>query len=142
MPLYTYQCPVCKELHDVQRPISERATDIACPCGAYMDRVFTAPNIAGDLPNTGWRNNVVGYDAGLDEVVLSETHRKEIMKRKGLREYEPDAEQKKIRDEQKYIKKHGGDDANKEVAALAQEATKKRRTKNVSRVVRDGLKDL
>lgn len=143
MPFYTFECPACKKINDFERKIANRNDPLACECGCYMDRVFTAPNIGGDLPCTGWRRDVVGYDPGLDEVILSESHRKEVMKRKGLREYEPDPEQAKIREEKRYVKKHAdGNEAAGEIAKLSKEASGKRRKKNVSKVIKDKLKDL
>lgn len=143
MPIYTYCCPVCGTVNDEQRLMAERNLVLKCACGCSMDRVFTAPAIGGDLPATGWRQNVAGYDSGLDAVVLDESHRQRLMKEKGLKEYSPDPEMKKIRDEQAYVKKHGkGKDANVALGRLAAEATRKRRNTNVSKVVKDGLKDL
>lgn len=144
MPVYSYSCPVCGVVRDELRPLSDRNFALSCDeCGAGMSRLYTPPNLGGDLPATGWRVGCVGYDEGLDEVVLSATHRKQIMERKGLQEYSPDPERKKVSDEKKYIRKHA---PKREAAAacrkMSHDAAKERRLGLAKKKVREGLKDL
>jgi putative FmdB family regulatory protein len=147
MPLYSYACPLCGAERDEYRDVSDRNLELACDeCGGDMARMWTAPNFSGDLPCTGWRQNVAGYDEGLDEYVTDASHRKRIMERKGLVEAAPDPKFKKVRDEMKYVKNHAGPGEQKEAAVacrkMGADAAKARRTGIVKKKVREGLKDL
>jgi hypothetical protein len=71
--------------------------------------------------------------------VTSKQHRKELMKQKGLTEYSPDPEMKKVREEIRYVKNTGGTGARKEVRRLALDSTKKRRELAVERAFNESL---
>lgn len=53
MPLYTYVCPACDDLHDEFRPVEERNDATDCSCGGDKRRFFhpTKSNSIPGIPN-------------------------------------------------------------------------------------------
>jgi len=142
MPIYTLECPYCCLRSEHFLGMSDSLDDrVECPqCGEAMtrrhDRIYDVPAIQGDTVAGGC--SYVGYDEGLNEYVMGRQHRKELMDRKGLTEYNPDPTMKHHRDEARYIRERSKPNDPEARAAIRREyrtAGKKRR----DRLVRESL---
>jgi hypothetical protein len=98
-------------LDEYLQGLKDAETMVDCEnCGHGLkrstDRAYYAERIAirGDTC-AGCDDQSNYYDDGLGEFVKSRTHRKDIMKRKGLTEYAPDPKVQRHLDEQTYIMK-------------------------------------
>lgn len=104
MPNYQYECPRCLVWFEDFMP-HELMDKAVCPeCGAFGEyrpsRFFAqGDTVAGGVQYTG-------FDPVLKTEIHGKQHRKKVMKEQGLKEYEPNQEIKKARDEAKYIRKH------------------------------------
>lgn len=45
MATYDYECKKCNNTIEIQRSMSEQATEVICECGETRTRVWTAPPI-------------------------------------------------------------------------------------------------
>jgi len=84
MPLYDYECPVCKHFQSELRRIAERNLLLLCEkCSSVMKRVVSTPNIVTDT-NFGYTGK---YDSRLGGPKIE--GRKDFWdraKKKGLKE--------------------------------------------------------
>ena len=104
MPLYEFHCEVCALYAEQIQGIHETHEAFCQGCGEKMHRVYSPPYLMGDLPNTG--ATVMGYDDSLGCEVRGKAHQKELMRQKGLVEYQPDPKMEQCRNELRYIGKH------------------------------------
>jgi hypothetical protein len=111
MPLYTLRCE-CSAISEVHQGPHDALEVVCCEvCGKPMtrrtNRAYDMDKIlvAGDTVSGGCQ---VGgyYDEGLGEFISGRSHRREVMKRKGLEEYSPEPETKRMVEEMRYIKAH------------------------------------
>lgn len=136
MPIYTLECPKCKELSEhIMGMRTEHALEVACPvCGDRLNRhdhrAYWADGIriSGDTCS-GSVDCSNYFDEGLDSFVTSRTHRRELMKRKGLTEYAPDPDLA----ESRYIRKQAPNDpeAIKAAREVGRSVDKKRKERAV-----------
>jgi len=144
MPIYTLQCKACHSLSEhIMGMLDGHESEIKCPtCGERMNRrdnrAYWAEGIQiqGDTVAGGCSYDY--YDENLGVHVRSKQHRKDEMLKQGLREYAPDPEIKKYRDEARYIKSSapkGDREAGAAARKLAKEAQVVRRKKQISRVM-------
>jgi len=116
-------------------------------CGGDMsrrqNRLFDVPQIAGDTVAGGC--NFSYFDENLDTQITSRQHRKDVMKQKGLTEYNPDPEMKAHRTEARYIRERSQPNDPVAKAAIQNEyktATDKRRNKLVRKSLDKSFKEL
>jgi len=110
MPLYSLECPQCRQVSEHLMGMDDNRTLIKCTyCAGPMNRnehraYYADPvMIIGDTCSGGC--NFSGYyDEGLGAYVSSRTHRKNLMAAKGLTEYVPDPMMSAARKEAKYIR--------------------------------------
>ena len=142
MPLYSLQCPECREIAEHFMGMDDNSLLVKCPsCGHGLTRELNRhymsdiPQIQGDTVAGGC--NYSGYwDDGLDCYVKSKKHRANEMKKQGLSEYSPDPVMKAHRDEQRYIRNNSKPGDAQAVRAINKEkkaAQTKRREAAVDR---------
>jgi len=87
MPIYEYQCQPCNRLHEFILSVDKRKTPQYCPeCGEYLIKILSA-----FARHSSWGDwNGAYYDRGLGCNIASASHRKKVMKEKGVRQLEPD----------------------------------------------------
>jgi len=128
--IYTYKCPACRTIREEIQGVNDHHS-LKCPvCGIDMDRDWQAdlPSIQGDTCAGGC--NYMGYDETLGVELRGRTHRNQVMKEKGFREYTPDPKMKAYRDEIGYVQKHAQHSdrkARRAVQQLGKEAGRSRR---------------
>ena len=136
--IYKLQCPDCSFTDEHWMGMHDQNAEVACEkCGAVVSRKLHRVweptfQIQGDTVPRGCSYDY--WDENLGVRVKSKAHREDEMKRQGLREYAPDPEMKKYRDEARYIRSHAPKN-DREVAAatrkLSKEAGSVRRRKNI-----------
>ena len=124
--IYKLRCPQCNSAEDYNLAMNDVDAEVACEkCGAQ-----------GDTVPRGCSYDY--WDENLGVRVKSKAHRADEMNRQGLREYAPDPEMKKYRDEARYIRSHAPKD-DREVAAAARKLSKEagsiRRRNNIKAVM-------
>lgn len=139
--LYTLQCRACESVEDYNMGMYDTDLEVICEgCGLSMTRRVNRvwePNyqIQGDTVPRGCSYDY--WDGNLGVRVKSKRHRADEMKRQGLRDYSPDPELKKYRDEARYVREHApnGDlGAYRAANSLYKEATTVRQRRNIDRV--------
>lgn len=149
MPIYSLRCPLCNRLDEYILDRNEGWHSVKCTnCLAdinrrqHRDYKADAVVVKGDTCSDSC-NMSDYYDEGMGEHVRSRTHRRELMKRKGLREYAPDPEMKKHRDEAKRIT-NSAPPGDKEALAAARRERKtaidKRRDRNIAASLDEGFR--
>ena len=122
MPLYDFRCECGFSAQSIPQRITSPHT-MKCPCGLEMKQDYSnyRLTIMGDLPTTGYLKG--GYfDDQLDAHIDSTGQRKELMKKKGLRDFEMGSEQAHMHKETEYIAKHAPEkDIRREVGKVANE---------------------
>lgn len=140
--IYALKCPSCMTVDDYHLGMNDVDAVVICEkCGAEVSRrscrVYEPTfQIQGDTVPRGC--NYDYWDGNLGVRVRSKAHRAEEMKRQGLREYAPDPEMKKFRDEARYIKSHApkGDlEASAAAKSLHKQAQTLRTSRQVDRVM-------
>jgi len=128
MPLYSLECKECGDLDEHLQGSQDSNLIVLCDmCGAEMTRLgnrayYADPiNIQGDTC-AGSENYSNYFDDGLDTFVKSRDHRKQIMKDRGLTEYEPTSEGKAARKESAYIRKNAAPNDTKALEAARQQS--------------------
>ena len=107
MPLYEYDCLMTGKRMEVLRVYTDRRF---CPCGCGAPRVISAPaRTAFRWGDTQWSGR---YDRGLGTTIRDEKHRKELMKRRGLRELQPGEVEREIASAEKRDAEHDANVAN------------------------------
>lgn len=138
MVTYDYECPVCLTVREFTVEYAER-DDQSCPnCGMEgMHRLPAAPVL-----NTSACRMDSYYDETLGTVIHTERQRKYEMARKGLQDYEPDSDDRKITSEMKYARKHTKNekDVKAFVSKASQEMTDSRRERMIEEKVDSALK--
>lgn len=139
MANYDYVCDSCKNARiDVWVSMNDVIDhEEMCGCGEKMRRLFNIPQIMGDLPTL---TKTEYYDIGLGEYVSSRTQQRESMKRKGLEEFSPTTEDKKLLDERKYLLRHArpkevAKATNDAFAEASEKAEDKRRKAAIDQIV-------
>ena len=140
--IYKLRCPQCNSAEDYNLAMNDVDAEVACEkCGAQVfrkyHRIWEATfQIQGDTVPRGCSYDY--WDENLGVRVKSKAHRADEMNRQGLREYAPDPEMKKYRDEARYIRSHAPKD-DREVAAAARKLSKEagsiRRRNNIKAVM-------
>lgn len=136
--IYKLQCPWCAAAEDYNLGMND--TDAVVPCDRCGGDVLRRAHrvweptfqIQGDTVPRGCSYDY--WDENLGVRVKSKAHRADEMKRQGLRDYAPDPEMKKYRDEARYIRSHapvGDRDAAAASRNLSKEAGSVRRRKNI-----------
>jgi hypothetical protein len=147
VPIYTLECDYCCLRSEHILGMNDSLDDrVECPmCGGEMcrrdNRIYDVPLIQGDTVAGGC--SYAGYDEGLGEYVMSKSHRKELMDKKGLTEYNPDPTMKKHRDEARYIRSHAKRGDTGAVAAIQKEyktALDTRRNRLIRKSLDESLK--
>ena len=81
MPLFSYQCPDCRDATTAFRAVASRNVGPLC-CGGMMHRIFEPPEIQAQILGGG---ETPGYHCVVTgEYVTSRTRRREIMKEHDL----------------------------------------------------------
>jgi hypothetical protein len=143
MPCYSLFCPNCEQVSEHVMGCDDVSLHVKCPvCARSLTRQLNRDLVA-DVRTIHIQGDTVAggcsydyYDENLGVQVRSKQHRKEEMLKQGLREYSPDPEFKKIRDERMYIKKHSNrrdPEAKAQLKSLSVEAQHKRRKKQVDK---------
>jgi hypothetical protein len=136
--IYKLRCPNCLEADDYNLAMDDVDAVVPCEfCGMDVsrktDRVWEPTfQIQGDTVPRGCSYDY--WDENLGVRVKSKGHRIDEMKRQGLREYAPDPEMQKYRDEARYIKSHAAANDRDAAAAarkLSKEAGSVRRRNNI-----------
>lgn len=137
MPTFVLECGTCGAIDDFHFGANDPRRATCHQCGSVFmadgNRRYDLEgiNISGDTCAGGC--NFAGYyDEGMGEYVTSRSHRKELMRQKGLEEYSPDPELKKHRDEAKYIRSQANPGDTEALAASRRElktAADKRRNR-------------
>lgn len=150
MPIYTLECDYCCLRSEHFLGMNDSLDDrVECPmCGGEMcrrdNRIYDVPLIQGDTVAGNWTGG--GYfDEGLNEYVEGRSHRKDIMERKGLTEYNPDPTMKRHRDEARYIRERSKPNDPEARAAIRKEyktASDKRRNRLVRESLDKSMKDV
>ena len=139
--IYKLRCPTCRKADDYHLAMND--VDAVVPCESCGHEVSRRENrvweptfqIQGDTVPGGCSYDY--WDGNLGVRVKSKGHRQDEMKRQGLREYAPDPELKKYRDEARYVRTHApaGDTAAKMAAhRLYREASAVRKQRVVDDV--------
>ena len=109
MAWYTLECPNCGVVDEYQ--FDAKLDDKQAKCVECDTTLRTTENRLYGIDKPRIEGETCAgsctyeqFDEGLDEYVTSKQHRKELMKRKGLTEYNPDPTMKKHRDEARYIR--------------------------------------
>ena len=129
MIVYCYQCPnkKCGKIVELTREIKERNLPVECSCGVTMDRLFTPPMISSISYDH--------YDPTLDVTLRGPAHRRDVMKRMGLEEFNTDTTSDigKHKAEIRYITKHAKSkkEANRAIRREGYKAQQKRKRKIV-----------
>ena len=141
---YTFICHECGSVHEIQQGMDEVDVVVGCenpecqmPMTRRENRLWGADPLTLHTNCTGG-GGAMQWEGYFDPNIVeggtwieSKEHRAELMKREGIREYTPDPEMQRIRDEQAYIQKEANPkdagEANAAVAALQQTAGKIRR---------------
>lgn len=141
MPIYEYECDQCGRRHDEFMTLAERESGaaVACPeCGAPMRKMFSTFVAHGlDTGSCGSRVSS-GYDIQLGCYVSDDAQRREIAKRRGFTEREPEAFEAKGCSELKYAKKTRGEEARaakKEITANARAGIQKRQAEIMTKTM-------
>ena len=109
MALFTLSCDGCGFIDEYI--FDAREENKQCPCVECGDTLSTKthrlylcdiPQITGDTVSKGMNWNY--YDESLGEHITSKQQRADVMKKKGLTEYDPDPAMKAHRDEARYIR--------------------------------------
>lgn len=139
--IYKLKCPSCLGCDDYNMAMNDVDAVVPCEfCGAEVSRKTCRVweptfQIQGDTVPGGCSYDY--WDGNLGVRVKGKRHRQDEMKRQGLREYAPDPEMKKYRDEARYVKSHASaadPDARAAVRAINKEAGNVRRRRNIERV--------
>jgi putative FmdB family regulatory protein len=148
MPIYELECDYCGLRSEHHLGMNDSLDDwLDCPqCTGKIcrrhNRIYSVPTIQGDTVAGGCSYEY--FDDGLGEYVKSKKHRKELMKEKGLTEYNPDPELQKHRDEAMYIRKNSNIKEPGALAAVRKEhktAADKRRDRIVKKTFSKALGD-
>jgi len=142
MPLYSLMCPDCGIVNEHFMGVDDTLLVVECPeCGHGLTRkshrhyMSDIPQIQGDTVAGGCNYNY--YDENLECQITSKQHRKNEMAKQGLRDYSPDPEMRKFRDEQVYVLKHterGDRQAAKEIHKKTKAATQRRRERAIDEI--------
>jgi len=123
MPLYDFRCECGYLAQNIPQRITSPHT-MTCPCGLEMKQDYSdynPPMIFGELPTTGFLAGGY-YDDQLGAEITGKAQRKELMKKKGLRDFEMGSEQAHMHKETEYIAKHAPEkDIRREVGKVANE---------------------
>lgn len=139
--IYALKCPSCMTVDDYHLGMNDVDAVVICEkCGAEVSRrscrVYEPTfQIQGDTVPRGCSYDY--WDENLGVRVKSKGHRAEEMKRQGLREYAPDPEMKKRRDEARYVREHaprGDREAAAAIRNLNKEAGSIRRERKIKEV--------
>lgn len=111
MPVYDLWCESCHGESEHIMGMQEHPNDLKCPhCGHGLRRENQAyyrktVQISGDTcaGSVDYSNY---YDESLGGAVRSRTHRRDLMKRKGLEDYAPSTEAAEMHKESRYIGRH------------------------------------
>lgn len=120
---YDLECPKCDTVSEHMMEMSETEKWVKCPeCGGEIcrrfHRLYDVPQIQGDTVSGGCSYSY--YDETLGQI-KNKQHRKDLMKQKGLTEYNPDPTMKKHRDEARKIREHSRPSDPDAVAAIKKE---------------------
>ena len=104
MPHYDFECDCGEVVLDVYQGMSDAHTQVCPGCGEMMRQIYHSPIITGDLPTIGcWTGY---YDPQLGEHITSAQQRKDLMKKKGLEDFNMGDEQARMHKEVEYIREH------------------------------------
>jgi len=141
MPLYDLECPECQTVSEHFMTTDDKWLLVRCPecChglqrGHHKKYADMRLQIQGDTVSGGCNYNY--YDEHLDCQITSKQHRADEMRKQGVRDYSPDPEMQRHRDEQKYIKnnsKPGDANAVKAIQKEKTAATRKRQEAAIDR---------
>lgn len=145
---YELKCKCCGESDDYMFEMNDTdGMDVCTNCdhliSRRMDRVYNVPTIVGET--CAHSCSYEGFDDGLDEYVTSKQHRAELMKQKGLTEYNPDLSMKKHRDEARRIRKDSKPGDPEAIAAIEKEyktASDTRRNRAVKESIDKSFKEM
>ena len=136
--IYKLQCPECGQQDEYHLAMCDSGAVVTCEnCSAAvyrsLHRVYEPTfQIQGDTVPRGCAYDY--WDENLGVRVKSKAHRADEMKRQGLRDYAPDPEMKKYRDEARYVRSHApvnDRDAAAAARKLSKEAGSVRRRNNI-----------
>jgi len=139
MPVYDFECAACDGILERLVGYEERDEQCCPECGARLQRLPAVPQL-----NTAACRMDTYYDETLGAEIHTERQRRYLMEQKGLTDYEPDSDTKKIRDEMRYVRKATGDErAVKHVGnTMGAEAAKRHRHENVKEKVAKAFKEM
>lgn len=150
MAWFTLECPDCGTVDEYAFDAREDDKHVGCvSCKRTLrtleNRIYGAdiPRIIGETCSNSC--SYEGFDEGLGEYVTSKQHRSELMKRKGLTDYNPDPTMKKHRDEARRIRensKPGDPEARAAIKKEYKTASDTRRTRLVRESIDKSLKSL
>ena len=151
MPIYGLLCDCCGEASEHIMGSNEMCREMKCPaCAEPLTREKNRdPNdwltigIQGDT----CANCVdyTGYDEGLEANVRSRTHRKDIMKAKGLSEYVPNKRTSDMLGEMRHIRRNAppkDPEAIKAMRQVAVDADRKRKREVINAKLTAAVRDL
>lgn len=131
--IYTYQCPMCGKINDVQRCVDDRDLTLSCDCGGNMARIFSPGDISlicdGDMAH---RHDAWGVD------IRGRSHWKQELAKRGEVEYEPQpAMAEAIRYSRIAVEhaRRGDKSARKEVAGILRQADRKMRRERIRKAI-------
>ena len=78
MPLFSYECSICKQITDEFRSIANRNDCPKCECGGETQKIIARYAAISDLEPY--------FDINLESHIKSRKHRQEVMREKGVSE--------------------------------------------------------
>ena len=78
MPLYEYECDVCKQFMSDWRTVADRDDCPKCECGGTTKKIISAYRVHPDMEPY--------YDDNLQSYIKGKQHRKQVMREQGVEE--------------------------------------------------------